>query len=87
MAGIRHRIVHDYGDVDLDVVWRVVTHELPALINKVRAILPPDVRPDDPASAWTFARDMAFICRALVVSLINTSGPQAVAQAGHTTRP
>lgn len=39
MAGMRHRIVHDYPDVDPDIVWRVVTHELPRLLTKFESLI------------------------------------------------
>ncbi|MDP3418073.1 DUF86 domain-containing protein [Falsiroseomonas sp.] len=42
MAGMRHRIVHDYADVDLDLVWRVVVHELPPLVSRLRPLVPRD---------------------------------------------
>lgn len=42
MAGMRHRFVHDYGDVDLDLVWRVVTHELRPLIHRLAPLVPPE---------------------------------------------
>jgi uncharacterized protein with HEPN domain len=42
MAGMRHRIVHDYAEVDLDLVWRVITHELPPLIARIEQLMPPD---------------------------------------------
>lgn len=45
MAGMRHRIVHEYAEVDLDVVWRVVTHELPPLIRWIEALVPADEEP------------------------------------------
>jgi uncharacterized protein with HEPN domain len=31
IVGLRHRIVHDYFDVDLDLVWTIVRAELPPL--------------------------------------------------------
>ena len=31
MAGMRNRIVHDYAGVDLELVWNVAMHSLPAL--------------------------------------------------------
>ena len=30
--GMRHRLVHGYWDIDLDLVWTVVTRDLPPLI-------------------------------------------------------
>jgi len=32
VTGIRHRIVHDYMDINEDVIWEVVMHDLPPLI-------------------------------------------------------
>jgi len=31
IVGMRHVLVHDYFDVDLDLVWTVVANELPSL--------------------------------------------------------
>ncbi len=31
MTGMRHKIVHDYFDVDYDIVWKTVTERLPEL--------------------------------------------------------
>lgn len=33
VIGMRHRVVHDYLAVDLEMVWTVVTKDLPALIG------------------------------------------------------
>lgn len=38
MAGMRDKLIHDYLDVDLDVVWKTVEVDLPLLkelINKI----------------------------------------------------
>jgi uncharacterized protein with HEPN domain len=34
------KIVHDYVHVDYDIVWGVVTADLPPLIEQLKAILP-----------------------------------------------
>lgn len=39
IAGMRHRLVHDYGAVDLNTVHRVVMEHLPLLIGQVETIL------------------------------------------------
>ena len=31
MAGLRNRIVHDYAGIDLELIWEIVQHSLPAL--------------------------------------------------------
>ena len=41
MVGLRHRLVHDYGDVRLDIVWRVARELLPGLIASLRPLVPP----------------------------------------------
>jgi len=39
MAGMRNRLIHGYFDVNLDVVWKTVTNDLPALIEKLEKIV------------------------------------------------
>jgi len=38
-AGLRNVIVHEYFGVDLNVVWRVIEVDLPALKQRVQKIL------------------------------------------------
>jgi uncharacterized protein with HEPN domain len=38
---MRHKLVHDYLDVDFDVVWEVVTVDLPELVAQLDPIVPP----------------------------------------------
>ncbi|MBV9550962.1 MAG: DUF86 domain-containing protein [Alphaproteobacteria bacterium] len=40
MTGLRHRLVHDYGDVRLDIIWRVVKDTLPDLVASLRPLIP-----------------------------------------------
>jgi uncharacterized protein with HEPN domain len=37
ITGMPHKIVHDYLDVDEDIVWEVVTRDLPSLITVLEA--------------------------------------------------
>jgi uncharacterized protein with HEPN domain len=39
IIGMRHILVHQYFEVDLDVVWTTVTHDLPPLKRAVETIL------------------------------------------------
>ncbi len=41
MAGMRDILIHAYDHVDLDEVWNVATRELPSLMEKISALLPP----------------------------------------------
>lgn len=31
IVGLRHRIVHEYFGVDLDIVWQILKNDLPAI--------------------------------------------------------
>lgn len=39
---MRSKIVHDYMNVDEDIVWDSVAQELPPLIEELRKIVPPE---------------------------------------------
>jgi uncharacterized protein with HEPN domain len=39
MIGMRNRIVHAYDRLDDDLVWQVVTEDLPPLITALRRLL------------------------------------------------
>ncbi len=39
MAGMRDKLIHDYLGVDLDLVWDVVTSELPKARDRIVALL------------------------------------------------
>jgi uncharacterized protein with HEPN domain len=39
IVGMRNRLVHDYMHVDFDVVWSVVTNDLPRLTAVLRGLL------------------------------------------------
>lgn len=41
MTGLRHRLVHDYGDVRLDIVWRVAQNMVPEVIALLQPLVPP----------------------------------------------
>lgn len=47
MAGIRDKLIHGYFGVDLKVVWKTVTEDLPPLapeISRILLCLPPSTR-------------------------------------------
>lgn len=39
IIGMRHRLVHAYFDINLDILWRTVQDDLPPLLVKLRGIL------------------------------------------------
>lgn len=38
---MRHRLIHGYDRVDLDILWEVVRRDLPVLVSQLDAILGP----------------------------------------------
>lgn len=42
IIGMRHKIVHDYLEVDEDIVGQVVSSDLPPLIASLERIVPPE---------------------------------------------
>ena len=36
---MRNRIVHAYYDIDIDVVWKTVTEDLPVLLPEIQSIV------------------------------------------------
>ncbi len=39
IAGTRDRLTHGYFDVDLDIIWEIITSDLPPLIETLESIL------------------------------------------------
>lgn len=42
VAGFRDVVVHDYFKVDLEEVWRIVQGDVPALIQLIEPLVPPE---------------------------------------------
>lgn len=40
MAGMRDKLIHDYGNVDIDRVWFTLRISLPQLLNEIEPMLP-----------------------------------------------
>jgi uncharacterized protein with HEPN domain len=40
IRGFRNRIVHDYIDIDYEIVWVLISTSIPELISTVSAIIP-----------------------------------------------
>jgi uncharacterized protein with HEPN domain len=45
MVGMRNRLVHNYFDVDLSLLWTTVTDDLPGLIQRLEAVVEPKGAP------------------------------------------
>ncbi len=39
MAGMRDRLIHDYGGVDYEIVWQTITDDVPNLLERLTGIL------------------------------------------------
>lgn len=42
LIGLRHRLIHGYFVVDYDIVWEIISNELPGLKVKIKKILGED---------------------------------------------
>lgn len=38
IAGIRHKIVHDYAEIDFDTIWDILLNEIPQALNQIKAL-------------------------------------------------
>lgn len=38
---MRHRIVHDYLNVDEDIIWEVIQQDIQSLVDVLEEIIPP----------------------------------------------
>lgn len=41
IVSLRNRLIHGYDAVDFDILWQIVTRDLPPLIAALEKILPP----------------------------------------------
>lgn len=39
IIGLRHMLVHQYFNVDLDIIWKIAIEEIPLLKTQVRKML------------------------------------------------
>ncbi len=39
IIGIRNRLIHGYDSIDLDILWQVLTQDLPPLIHALEVII------------------------------------------------
>ena len=42
IAGLRHRLVHDYGGIEPPVIWGIVEQHVPELIRLLEPLAPPE---------------------------------------------
>ena len=40
IAGMRDKLIHDYNEVDLRLVWKTLKHDIPALAQRIEPLLP-----------------------------------------------
>ncbi len=44
IAGMRDRLVHDYDQVKLDLVWQVIKKNIPELLTYITPFIPTDIK-------------------------------------------
>ena len=40
IIGLRNRLIHGYDSVDMDILWNIVSGDLPSLIAALKRIVP-----------------------------------------------
>jgi uncharacterized protein with HEPN domain len=45
MAGMRDKLIHDYLDVDLDIVWKTATELIPSLKPQIAEVIEAESKP------------------------------------------
>lgn len=43
IVGLRNRLIHGYDSVDMDVLWQILSEDIPLLISELERIVPPKV--------------------------------------------
>jgi uncharacterized protein with HEPN domain len=41
IAGMRNRIIHEYFNIELGIVWETIQRDIPPLIIQLKSIIPP----------------------------------------------
>ena len=47
IIGLRNRLIHGYDDIDHDILWQIVTTDLPILVVELSRVLPDPEQPDN----------------------------------------
>ena len=42
IVGLRNRLIHGYDTIDFDILWQILTVDLPAMIATLEKIVPPE---------------------------------------------
>lgn len=40
IIGLRNRLIHGYDSIDFDIMWQIVTNDLPPLVTALEKIIP-----------------------------------------------
>ncbi len=47
ISGMRNRIIHEYFNIDLSIVWETINSDIPALLEQLERIVPPEEKNRD----------------------------------------
>ena len=42
ISGMRNKLIHEYFDIRLNVVWKTIQDDIPSLTTQLEAVVPPD---------------------------------------------
>lgn len=43
LSGLRNRLIHEYDNVDFDILWQILNQDLPPLVRELERIVPEDL--------------------------------------------
>jgi uncharacterized protein with HEPN domain len=44
IIGMRNRLIHAYFEINLDILWKTLTDDLPPLIDEIKKIIPSETK-------------------------------------------
>lgn len=44
IISLRNRLIHAYDQIDFDILWQILTRDLPPLCDELERMIPPDPR-------------------------------------------
>ncbi len=61
ISGLRNRLVHDYGNVDLTIVYTTLKNDIPGLLNTIREEIPEQLKDAEPQDEMTEDEKINFV--------------------------
>jgi uncharacterized protein with HEPN domain len=47
ISGMRNKLIHEYFNIDFDILWETIRDDIPSLTTQLEALVPPDDEEDN----------------------------------------